>query len=190
MATRETAGWAACATLARPGSTRAKPATRRGWSFRRSPAPVAVSRCRARRKPSRNRLGKEVELGRLRPMMRSAQNCAIRSGRSVAWYARLLGVQKVVSSNLTAPTIFSQGFLTSRRFPNRFLTLWDHQEYDTIAQIRSSAASSLLGMCMERSSAGQAAPRHRTDRKSLYVMLLARGREFCSHATGPPGEVA
>ena len=28
-----------------------------------------------------------------------------RSGRSVAWYARLLGVQEVVSSNLTAPTI-------------------------------------------------------------------------------------
>ena len=27
------------------------------------------------------------------------------SGRSVAWYARLLGVQEVVSSNLTAPTI-------------------------------------------------------------------------------------
>ena len=53
----------------------------------------------------RNQTGKEVELGRLRPMMRSAQTCAIRSGRSVAWYARLLGVQKVVSSNLTAPTI-------------------------------------------------------------------------------------
>lgn len=29
----------------------------------------------------------------------------LRSGRSVAWYARLLGVQEVVSSNLTAPTI-------------------------------------------------------------------------------------
>ena len=27
------------------------------------------------------------------------------TGRSVAWYARLLGVQEVVSSNLTAPTI-------------------------------------------------------------------------------------
>jgi hypothetical protein len=27
------------------------------------------------------------------------------SGRSVVWYARLLGVQEVVSSNLTAPTI-------------------------------------------------------------------------------------
>ena len=27
------------------------------------------------------------------------------SGRSVAWLARLLGVQEVVSSNLTAPTI-------------------------------------------------------------------------------------
>ena len=32
-----------------------------------------------------------------------------RSGRSVAWYARLLGVQEVVSSNLTAPTIFHKG---------------------------------------------------------------------------------
>jgi hypothetical protein len=30
---------------------------------------------------------------------------AERSGRSVVWYARLLGVQEVVSSNLTAPTI-------------------------------------------------------------------------------------
>ena len=30
-----------------------------------------------------------------------------RSGRSVAWYARLLGVQEVVSSNLTAPTILA-----------------------------------------------------------------------------------
>jgi hypothetical protein len=33
------------------------------------------------------------------------------SGRRVAWLARLLGVQEVVSSNLTAPTIF---------FPGRF----------------------------------------------------------------------
>ncbi len=33
-----------------------------------------------------------------------------RSGRSVAWYARLLGVQEVVSSNLTAPTTFSGVF--------------------------------------------------------------------------------
>src|SRR5204862_1425083 len=32
---------------------------------------------------------------------------AERSGRSVGWYARLLGVQEVVSSNLTAPTIDS-----------------------------------------------------------------------------------
>ena len=29
------------------------------------------------------------------------------SGRSVAWLARLFRVQEVVSSNLTAPTIFS-----------------------------------------------------------------------------------
>ncbi len=32
--------------------------------------------------------------------------CFNGSGRSVAWLARLLGVQEVVSSNLTAPTIF------------------------------------------------------------------------------------
>ena len=31
------------------------------------------------------------------------------SGRSVAWLARLLGVQEVESSNLSAPTIF-KGF--------------------------------------------------------------------------------
>jgi hypothetical protein len=31
---------------------------------------------------------------------------AIGSGRSVAWLARLFRVQEVVSSNLTAPTIF------------------------------------------------------------------------------------
>ena len=38
---------------------------------------------------------------------------AVWSGRSVAWYARLLGVQEVVSSNLTAPTIFPQGLRAS-----------------------------------------------------------------------------
>src|SRR2546426_566712 len=38
---------------------------------------------------------------------------ANRSGRSVAWYARLLGVQEVVSSNLTAPTIFKDCKLTA-----------------------------------------------------------------------------
>jgi hypothetical protein len=36
---------------------------------------------------------------------------ALWSGRSVAWYARLLGVQEVVSSNLTAPTMFYRTFL-------------------------------------------------------------------------------
>ena len=38
---------------------------------------------------------------------RATTGAYFRSGRSVAWYARLLGVQEVVSSNLTAPTIFS-----------------------------------------------------------------------------------
>ena len=33
------------------------------------------------------------------------------SGRSVAWYARLLGVQEVVSSNLTAPTIYGENLI-------------------------------------------------------------------------------
>jgi hypothetical protein len=45
--------------------------------------------------------------------------CSDGSGRSVAWYARLLGVQEVVSSNLTAPTIFSgvfEGMAVSQRF--------------------------------------------------------------------------
>ena len=32
------------------------------------------------------------------------------SGRSVAWLARLLGVQEVESSNLSAPTIFQSVF--------------------------------------------------------------------------------
>ena len=35
--------------------------------------------------------------------------CCPESGRSVAWLARLFRVQEVVSSNLTAPTIFSKG---------------------------------------------------------------------------------
>ena len=39
-----------------------------------------------------------------------------RSGRSVAWYARLLGVQEVVSSNLTAPTICSSALFLIGRF--------------------------------------------------------------------------
>ena len=38
---------------------------------------------------------------------------ALGSGRSVAWLARLFRVQEVVSSNLTAPTIFSTSFLVS-----------------------------------------------------------------------------
>ena len=39
------------------------------------------------------------------PDARLANKPACGSGRSVVWYARLLGVQEVVSSNLTAPTI-------------------------------------------------------------------------------------
>jgi hypothetical protein len=39
------------------------------------------------------------------PLIRPGR-AEFRSGRSVAWYARLLGVQEVVSSNLTAPTIY------------------------------------------------------------------------------------
>src|SRR5690349_1676059 len=39
--------------------------------------------------------------------------CCLVSGRSVAWLARLFRVQEVVSSNLTAPTIFPcQGWET------------------------------------------------------------------------------
>ena len=38
------------------------------------------------------------------------------SGRSVAWYARLLGVQEVVSSNLTAPTIVLADLTFRRQF--------------------------------------------------------------------------
>ena len=52
---------------------------------------------------------KGVEFTLLAPTIRSASQGAFRSGRSVAWYARLLGVQEVVSSNLTAPTIFPFG---------------------------------------------------------------------------------
>ena len=40
-------------------------------------------------------------------------------GRSVAWYARLLGVQEVVSSNLTAPTIFTMLDKRRRRWLER-----------------------------------------------------------------------
>ena len=50
-----------------------------------------------------------------------------KSGRSVAWLARVVRVHEVVSSNLTAPTtflrksgVFSKGFI----FPNTFLTLF------------------------------------------------------------------
>ena len=56
----------------------------------------------------RNRLN-VVEFARTVPdILGRLMTCchpALWSGRSVAWYARLLGVQEVVSSNLTAPTI-------------------------------------------------------------------------------------
>ena len=50
---------------------------------------------------------KDVEFSRQIPTMSLpfVLRADFRSGRSVAWYARLLGVQEVVSSNLTAPTI-------------------------------------------------------------------------------------
>ena len=38
------------------------------------------------------------------------------SGRSVAWLARLFRVQEVVSSNLTAPTIFHNEIRGSKGF--------------------------------------------------------------------------
>ena len=49
---------------------------------------------------------KNVEVAaRLRDIPRRSFSDGRGSGRSVAWLARLLGVQEVVSSNLTAPTI-------------------------------------------------------------------------------------
>ena len=51
-----------------------------------------------------------------------SRSSGFRSGRSVAWLARLLGVQEVESSNLSAPTIFSSGFVGFCFLPNTFLT--------------------------------------------------------------------
>src|SRR5438552_6529407 len=44
------------------------------------------------------------------------------SGRSVAWLARVFRVHEVVSSNLTAPTMFLWVILEKACLPNRFLT--------------------------------------------------------------------
>ena len=45
------------------------------------------------------------------------------SGRSVAWLARLFRVQEVVSSNLTAPTIFYSPFPSSLLLDDTFMTI-------------------------------------------------------------------
>ena len=56
------------------------------------------------------------------------------SGRSVAWLARLVRVQEVVSSNLTAPTIFQ--ILDLRLAISDLKTFADNQE-NLIVQLRS-----------------------------------------------------
>ena len=51
-----------------------------------------------------------AEIHRCQARRRAATFSGPRSGRSVAWLARLFRVQEVVSSNLTAPTILLPGF--------------------------------------------------------------------------------
>ena len=61
--------------------------------------------------------------------------------------ARLNGVQKVVSSNLTVPTTFSSGFCELAGFPNSFLT---HDAADAFRYLVATETRSVVQRRVER----------------------------------------
>jgi hypothetical protein len=67
-------------------------------------------RCKPVRLTPRVGINSQRENSSLISAITAGNFSAHESGRSVAWLARLFRVQEVVSSNLTAPTIFSGAF--------------------------------------------------------------------------------
>ena len=91
-----------------------------------------------------------------------------RSGRSVAWYARLLGVQEVVSSNLTAPTIL----IFRRTAPGIFTFFLNHARSSSSHSCSQSVIAPLPSSRYATVNKPSAEPDRSSWRATVYRMYI------------------